>query len=115
MDLSSANHSYLKMTLRRDLRSFVSNQNISDPGRNICDFVSKSLYVSQAAVVAPVDLVDLRGVLGGAMNNVRLAVGAPADHGAVVVGDVAAHRLVLLLRKVLAAPDEDAERNGGEI
>ena len=36
---------------------------------------------------------------------------AQADHGAVVVGDVAADRLVLLLRKVLAAPDEDAGSN----
>ena len=36
---------------------------------------------------------------------------APPYHGAVVVGDVAANRLVLLLRKVLAAPDEDAGRN----
>ena len=83
-------------------------------GQNICDFVSKSLYVSQAAVVAPVDLVDLRSVLGGAMNDVRLAVGAPPDHGAVVVGDVAAHRLVLLQRKVLAAPNEDAEKRGAK-
>ena len=72
-----------------------------------------SLDVAEAAVVAPVDLVDLRGVLRGAVNDVRLAVGAPPDHGAVVVGDVAAHRLVLLQRKVLAAPNEDAEKREG--
>ena len=56
-----------------------------------------------------VDLVDLRGALGGAVHDIRLAVRAPGDHGDVVVGDVASHRLVLLPRKVLAAPNEDTE------
>ena len=49
------------------------------------------------------------------MHDIRLAVRAPGDHGDVVVGDDASHRLVLLPRKVLAAPNEDAERKGGKI
>ena len=97
-----------------DLHCFSSGKTFIDPGSKYSWFCI-SLDVAEAAVVALVDLVDLRGVLRGAVDDVGLAVGAPADHGAVVVGDVAAHRLVLLLREVLAAPDEDAERNGGEI
>ena len=73
-------------------------------------FAGNYLNVSEAAVVSSIDLVDLWRVLGGAVDDVGLTVGAPADHGAVVVGDVAANRLVLLLRKVLAAPDEDTGR-----
>ena len=65
------------------------------------------LDVSGRPVVPAVDLVDLGGVLRGAVHHVRLAVGAPPDHGPVVVGDVAADRLVLLLREVLAGPYQD--------